>query len=167
MENYQEANNTIKRIGKGIGISMMLTLLLLLVFSIILTYTNISENTITPVIIVTTSISILIRKFYSKYENKKERINKWCYDWWTLYANTLYNFKSFKLEIRIKYTKHNNDRNWNYLWDIRRDNRSKYKIKQRKKGQKNRLYFFKTLTALIFLSNFATKSIVKSIDNSN
>lgn len=76
MEGYQEIyKNTMKRIGKGILISLVLTLIALCIFSIILTYTNISENTMTPVIIVTTSISILIRKLHRKCENKKEWIS--------------------------------------------------------------------------------------------
>lgn len=45
---------------KGVIISIIFTLIILFVFSIILTYTNISENFITPVIIVTTAISIFI-----------------------------------------------------------------------------------------------------------
>lgn len=48
-----------KIILKGVGISIILTIILLLVFSILLAYTNVSENTITPVIIIITAISIL------------------------------------------------------------------------------------------------------------
>lgn len=58
-----------KNIFKGVGISLALTMILLLIFSAILTYTNVSENTITPVIIVVTAISILFRKFTCKYKN--------------------------------------------------------------------------------------------------
>ena len=53
-------NNIIKNIAKGIGISLITTLVLLLIFSIILTYTNIQENVINPVIMMITAISILI-----------------------------------------------------------------------------------------------------------
>ena len=53
-------NNIIKNIAKGIGISLITTLVLLLIFSIILTYTNIQENVINPVIMIITAISILI-----------------------------------------------------------------------------------------------------------
>lgn len=49
-----------KNIAKGIGISLITTFILLIIFSALLTYTNISENTITPVILVITAISILI-----------------------------------------------------------------------------------------------------------
>jgi len=45
---------------KGVIISIIFTLIFLFVFSIILTYTNISESFITPVIIVITAISIFI-----------------------------------------------------------------------------------------------------------
>ena len=61
MENYQEGDKAIvKNLFKGIGISMLFTVSCLLIFSILLTYTNISESTIKPVIIVLTAISILI-----------------------------------------------------------------------------------------------------------
>lgn len=53
----------IKNIFKGVAISLISTMILLFVFSVILTYTNVSENTITPVIIVVTAIGILVRKF--------------------------------------------------------------------------------------------------------
>ena len=45
---------------KGVIISIIFTLIFLFVFSLILTYTNISETFITPVIIVITAISIFI-----------------------------------------------------------------------------------------------------------
>lgn len=45
---------------KGVIISIIFTLIFLFAFSIILTYTNISESFITPVIIVITAISIFI-----------------------------------------------------------------------------------------------------------
>ncbi len=61
MENYQENKKDIaKSLGKGLLISFLITVGSLLIFSILLTYTNIGENTITPVIIIVTSISILI-----------------------------------------------------------------------------------------------------------
>ena len=58
MENTQ--TTTIKQIMKGVGISLLATLLFLTIFAIILTYTNVSESTISPVIIIATGISILI-----------------------------------------------------------------------------------------------------------
>lgn len=72
MEKYQESDKRIiKNIFKGIGISMIFTFVCLLIFSILLTYTNISENTITPVILVVTGISILIGSSISNTKIKK------------------------------------------------------------------------------------------------
>ena len=51
---------TITNIAKGVIISLITTFILLLIFAGILTYTNISETAINPVIIVITAISILI-----------------------------------------------------------------------------------------------------------
>lgn len=48
------------RITKGSMISIILTLILLLIFALLLTYSPIQENTIKPVLIVITGISILI-----------------------------------------------------------------------------------------------------------
>ena len=45
---------------KGVGISLIATIILLIIFSILLTYTNIPENTINPVIMIITAISILM-----------------------------------------------------------------------------------------------------------
>lgn len=75
MENYQTiGNKTIKNIAKGVGIAFLSTLLLLLVFSIILTCTNVSENTITPVILIVTSISVLIGSSIGNIKIRKNGI---------------------------------------------------------------------------------------------
>ena len=50
----------LKNIIKGIVISIVCTFVFLFVFSLILTYTNVSETFIAPVIIVVTAISIFI-----------------------------------------------------------------------------------------------------------
>lgn len=61
MENHvQTENKTFINIMKGVGISFIATLIILLIFATILTYSNISESTITPVIIIITAISILL-----------------------------------------------------------------------------------------------------------
>ena len=52
--------NNIKNIFKGVGIALLTTIILLLIYSLVLTYTNVSENTITPVIIVITATCILL-----------------------------------------------------------------------------------------------------------
>ena len=51
---------TIKQIAKGIAISLIFTLILLIIFATVLTFTNIGEEVINPVIIVITAISILL-----------------------------------------------------------------------------------------------------------
>lgn len=51
--------NNIVNIIKGVGISIAFTLLFLLIYAVILTYTNVSEQWTAPVIIVLTAISIL------------------------------------------------------------------------------------------------------------
>ena len=61
MENMQvNENKTIINILKGVGISLIATVIMLIIFSIILTYTNIQESVINPVIMIITAISILI-----------------------------------------------------------------------------------------------------------
>lgn len=61
MENMQiNKNKTLINILKGVGISLISTVIMLIIFSIILTYTNIQENVINPVIMIITAISILI-----------------------------------------------------------------------------------------------------------
>ena len=67
----KEENTPIKII-KGVGIALLITLISLLIFSIILTYTNIEEKTISPVIMIITAISILIG---SSIENSKIKKN--------------------------------------------------------------------------------------------
>ncbi len=60
-----------KNIFKGVGISLIITIIVLLIFATILVYTNVSENTITPVIIVTTALSILCGSSISTKNIKK------------------------------------------------------------------------------------------------
>jgi putative membrane protein (TIGR04086 family) len=75
MENYKDDKQEIlKALGKGLLISFVMTILILLIFSIILTFTNISEKTIVPVIIISTAISILIGSSISNIRIKKNGI---------------------------------------------------------------------------------------------
>ena len=53
-------NNNLKRITKGTFLSIILTLILLAILSILLTYTNLKENLMTPMVIGITAISTLI-----------------------------------------------------------------------------------------------------------
>ena len=130
MEIYQSTQSkTIKNIAKGTGISLLITLILLFIFSAILTYTNISENTITPVILVITAISILIGSSIGNMKIKRNGILNGGIIRKLIHINIIFSFKHFKLEIWIKCTKCNNDYSWIYLWGIRRNRRSKQKIK--------------------------------------
>lgn len=61
-------------ICKGIVCSIFLTLVLLFIFSIILTYTNIDESTIPIIIIMATVISILVGSSISTIKIKKNGI---------------------------------------------------------------------------------------------
>ena len=60
-----------KNIIKGVIISIICTLIFLFIFSILLTYTNISEQFIAPVIIVITAISIFIGSSIGNIKMKK------------------------------------------------------------------------------------------------
>lgn len=66
-----EENKSIKYITMGVIISIVFTLLLLFIFSILLTYTNISEKLINPFIIVITAISILLGSSIGNTKMKK------------------------------------------------------------------------------------------------
>ena len=72
MENMQvNENKTIINILKGVGISLIATVIMLIIFSIILTYTNIQERTRNPVIMIITAISILIGSSLGNIKIKK------------------------------------------------------------------------------------------------
>lgn len=66
-----EIKQNIIRILKGSITAIVLTLILLFIFAIILTYTNLQENVMSPVIIVITAISILIGSSISTLKIKK------------------------------------------------------------------------------------------------
>ena len=59
MESF-EKNNIFVNILKGLAISIVFTLVCLIIFSVLLVYTDLSESLIEPVIIVITGISILL-----------------------------------------------------------------------------------------------------------
>lgn len=61
----------ITNIAKSIGISLLISFLLLIIFATILTYTEVSESIINPVIIVITAISILIGSSMGNIKIKK------------------------------------------------------------------------------------------------
>lgn len=66
--------NNITKILKGSTIAILTTLILLMIFAILLTYTNINENTIPTVIIIVTAISILIGSQLTTSKIKKNGI---------------------------------------------------------------------------------------------
>lgn len=75
-ENLSESGNDIKKILIGSSISIIITLITLLIFAILLTYTNISENTIPTVTIILSIASILIGSTISMSKIKKNGIIK-------------------------------------------------------------------------------------------
>ena len=69
--NNSKTKENFKRIIKGSITSIILTLVLLFIFSIIVTYTNVKESIFSPIIIIITSISILIGSSISSLKIKK------------------------------------------------------------------------------------------------
>lgn len=68
----KDKNRNAINILKGTIISILLTLILLTIYSALLSFTNISENTMTPVVLVMTGISILIGSSMSSINIKKQ-----------------------------------------------------------------------------------------------
>lgn len=121
----EKENKFIKNIAKGIFISLIATIVFLLIFSIILTYSNVKEDIINPVIIIITAISILNRKFNFKHENRKNGIVKWMNNRRILHINNIYNIKHTKLGIWIEFTSNYINNRWNCIWNFRWYNWSK------------------------------------------
>ena len=67
----EKENKQFINIAKGVAISFISTIILLLIFSAILTYTNVQEQTINPVIMVITAISVLIGSSIGNIRIKK------------------------------------------------------------------------------------------------
>ena len=63
--------NNLKGIIKGVLISYIFTIIMCVIFAIILTYTNLQENAITPVIIIITAISIFVGSTIGNYKIQK------------------------------------------------------------------------------------------------
>lgn len=72
--NNLEINNNIGIIAKGVIIAIIASMILLLVFSAVLTYTKVSESVSNPVIIVITAVSILIASQISTRKIKRNGI---------------------------------------------------------------------------------------------
>lgn len=60
MKKIETENKALINILKGVGISILFTMVFLIIFSLILTYTSVPESAINAVIIVITAISILL-----------------------------------------------------------------------------------------------------------
>ncbi len=73
-ENISENGNNIKKVIKGSAFSIIITLIGLLIYSIILSYTSVSESTIPTIVIIITAISILIGSTISTSNIKKNGI---------------------------------------------------------------------------------------------
>lgn len=73
MEEF-EKQSSIVSIAKGTLFAIIFTIILLSIFSVILVYTDISEDTQGPVILVITSISILIGSSIGTHKLKKNGI---------------------------------------------------------------------------------------------
>lgn len=72
MENKLENNKNIGRIIKGSVTAIIVSLILLLIYATLLSYTNISETTMTPVVIIISGVSILIGSTISSLKIKKQ-----------------------------------------------------------------------------------------------
>lgn len=71
MDIYQGKNKNVIQIIKGVGIAFLSTIILLIIFASVLTYTDLSEQMINPVIIIITAISILIGSSIGNSKIKK------------------------------------------------------------------------------------------------
>lgn len=65
------STNNLRRILKGSITAIVITFVLLLIYAILLTYTNLNENTMSITIIIITAISILVGSFISSMNIKK------------------------------------------------------------------------------------------------
>ncbi len=80
-ENILQGNNdnlkaNIIRIIKGSLLSIIVSVIFLIVFAMLLTYTSLSENTITPIVLAIVGLSILLGSYLStKKINKKGILN--------------------------------------------------------------------------------------------
>ena len=76
MNDVQVDNNVVMKIVKGLGISLISTLITIFLFSLILSYTNISKNIIPIVVIGLTFVSILLGSIISMKKETKNGLIK-------------------------------------------------------------------------------------------
>lgn len=74
MVKVEKSSNNIIEIFKGSAIAIVATIILLIIFAAVLTYSNISESTMPTVIIVITALSILIGSQITTTRIKKNGI---------------------------------------------------------------------------------------------
>lgn len=87
---------TLNPIVKGYLISLVISIIFLFIYAVVLVNTNIQENTIKPVIIIITAISILIGSSISSLKIKKRGIiNGLCIG--GLYVSSLYILSSIAI----------------------------------------------------------------------
>lgn len=67
-------NNNIVKVIKGSIIAFLISIMLLFIFASLLVYTNIQENTIKPVVIIISIISILVGSSLSSMKIKRKGI---------------------------------------------------------------------------------------------
>ena len=84
-----ETKENLIRIIKGSGIALGITILLLFIFAILLTYTNIQENTMITVVIIITAVSILIGSSLSTLRIKKNGLLNGALVW-VIYISLIY-----------------------------------------------------------------------------
>ena len=75
MESY-ENTNLFLNIFKGVGFSVIFTIVSLFIFSLLLVYTDIDESLMQPVVIVITGVSILLGSFIGNRKSRKNGILK-------------------------------------------------------------------------------------------
>ena len=66
--------NNITKIIKGSVLAIIITLIILLILAMLLSYTSMSENVITPIIIIITAVSIMIGSIFSSIKIRKQGI---------------------------------------------------------------------------------------------
>ena len=93
------------RVIKGSLFAIITSTIFLIVFAVLLTYTNLSETSITPVVLAVVGISILIGSYFSTRKIQQNGI------------------LNGAIVGRIKFT--HNDRMWDDCWNYRWNNRSK------------------------------------------
>jgi len=89
-----KAESFFGNILKGVGVSIIFTVIALTFFSLLLVYTNINENLIQPVVIGVTGISILMGSFFANKNANKNGIINGCIIGF-LYIIVIYLISSF------------------------------------------------------------------------